>query len=69
MREVPTGKVKWYDAEKGFGFVTQDGGAEAFESDEGKYLYFVKGQDAGVWRKPTTGGAEELVTAGGRNGN
>ena len=30
MREVPTGKVKWYDAEKGFGFVTQDGGADVY---------------------------------------
>ena len=23
---MPTGKVKWYDADKGFGFVTEDGG-------------------------------------------
>ena len=23
---VPTGKVKWYDAEKGFGFLSQDEG-------------------------------------------
>ncbi len=30
MREVPTGKVKWYDAEKGFGFVTQDGGEDVY---------------------------------------
>jgi len=30
VREVPTGKVKWYDADKGFGFVTQDGGADVF---------------------------------------
>jgi CspA family cold shock protein len=27
---VPTGKVKWYDAEKGFGFITTDGGGDAF---------------------------------------
>jgi CspA family cold shock protein len=27
---VPTGKVKWYDAGKGFGFVTQDGGEDVF---------------------------------------
>jgi len=27
---VPTGKVKWYDAEKGFGFVTQDGGQDVY---------------------------------------
>lgn len=30
MRAVPTGKVKWYDADKGFGFVTQDGGADVY---------------------------------------
>ena len=30
MRSVPTGKVKWYDADKGFGFVTQDGGADVY---------------------------------------
>jgi len=27
---VPTGKVKWYDAEKGFGFVTQDDGEDVY---------------------------------------
>lgn len=30
MRVVPSGKVKWYDAEKGFGFVTQDGGEDVY---------------------------------------
>ncbi|MCP2259520.1 cold shock protein (beta-ribbon, CspA family) [Streptoalloteichus tenebrarius] len=30
MRTVPTGRVKWYDAEKGFGFVTQDGGEDVY---------------------------------------
>jgi CspA family cold shock protein len=30
VRTVPTGKVKWYDAEKGFGFVTQDGGEDVY---------------------------------------
>jgi CspA family cold shock protein len=27
---VPTGKVKWYDAAKGFGFLTTDGGGDVF---------------------------------------
>jgi cold shock protein len=27
---VPTGRVKWYDAEKGFGFLTRDDGGDVF---------------------------------------
>jgi CspA family cold shock protein len=27
---VPTGKVKWYDADKGFGFLTTDEGGDVF---------------------------------------
>jgi CspA family cold shock protein len=27
---VPTGKVKWYDAEKGFGFLITDAGGDVF---------------------------------------
>jgi CspA family cold shock protein len=27
---VPTGKVKWYDSEKGFGFVASDEGGDVF---------------------------------------
>ncbi len=30
MRTVPTGKVKWYDSEKGFGFLATDEGDEVF---------------------------------------
>ncbi|MEJ2861304.1 cold-shock protein [Actinomycetospora flava] len=27
---MPTGKVKWYDAEKGFGFLSQEGGSDVY---------------------------------------
>jgi CspA family cold shock protein len=30
VSSVPTGRVKWYDAEKGFGFVSQDGGEDVY---------------------------------------
>ena len=30
MRTVPTGKVKWYDVEKGFGFLATEDGDEVF---------------------------------------
>ena len=30
MRPVPTGKVKWYSAEKGFGFVSQEDGEDVY---------------------------------------
>lgn len=30
MSAVPTGKVKWYDSEKGFGFVTQESGEDVY---------------------------------------
>ena len=29
-RAVPTGIVKWYDAEKGFGFISSDEGEDVF---------------------------------------
>ncbi len=27
---MPTGKVKWYDAEKGFGFLSQEEGEDVY---------------------------------------
>lgn len=30
MRRMPTGRVKWYDADKGFGFLSQDGGEDVY---------------------------------------
>ena len=30
MNQVPSGKVKWYDADKGFGFLAQDGGEDVY---------------------------------------
>jgi cold shock protein len=30
VRAVPTGKVKWYDAEKGFGFLSKDEGGDVY---------------------------------------
>lgn len=30
MRPVPTGRVKWYDAEKGFGFLSQEEGEDVY---------------------------------------
>ena len=27
---MPTGRIKWYDSDKGFGFVTQDGGEDVY---------------------------------------
>lgn len=30
VRAVPTGKVKWYDSEKGFGFLSQEDGEDVY---------------------------------------
>jgi serine/threonine protein kinase len=41
--------------------VTHNGGAESFESRDGKFLYYAKIVQSGIWRIPTQGGAETLV--------
>ncbi|HEY6120579.1 MAG TPA: hypothetical protein VIV66_11495, partial [Pyrinomonadaceae bacterium] len=41
--------------------VTKHGGFEAFESPDGKYVYYVKRGATGLWRVPTDGGEEKLV--------
>ena len=47
--------------------VTNHGGYAAFESLDGKFLYYTKYQAVpGIWRIPTSGG-EETEGAHGRN--
>jgi len=42
--------------------VTMNGGREAFESPDGKYVYYAKTEGvAGIWRVPVEGGEETLV--------
>lgn len=42
--------------------LTKDGGFEGFESLDGKFFYYAKGQDMpGIWRIPVEGGEETLV--------
>ncbi len=45
--------------------VTRHGGYGAFESPDGKFLYYTKYPAvSGIWRMPTSGGEETLVVAG-----
>jgi Tol biopolymer transport system component len=41
--------------------VTRYGGFDAFESREGKFLYYTKMVQPGIWRVSTQGGPETLV--------
>jgi cold shock protein len=56
---VPTGKVKWYDADKGFGFLTRDDGGEVF-------VHSTALEPAGVALRP--GQRVEFGVAEGRRG-
>jgi Tol biopolymer transport system component len=50
--------------------VTKGPGSQAFESPDGKLVYFVRGTDVpGVWAVPVGGGAEVEVVPGVREGN
>ena len=43
--------------------ITRGGGFEAFESADGRYLYYLKGRAIpGIWRVPVAGGEEMAVT-------
>jgi Tol biopolymer transport system component/DNA-binding winged helix-turn-helix (wHTH) protein len=42
--------------------ITRDGGSAAFESTDGRYVYYAKGENTnGLWRIPADGGHEEPV--------
>jgi Tol biopolymer transport system component/DNA-binding winged helix-turn-helix (wHTH) protein len=41
--------------------VTENGGAEAFESRDGRFVYYTKWEQRGIWRKPTEGGGPEML--------
>jgi Tol biopolymer transport system component/DNA-binding winged helix-turn-helix (wHTH) protein len=49
--------------------VTRHGGFAAFESPDGKYLYYAKRQLPGLWRIPTNGGEEVEVIRSFASGN
>lgn len=41
--------------------VTHNGGADAFESHDGKFVYYAKRDQTGIWRTPTEGGGPETL--------
>jgi dipeptidyl aminopeptidase/acylaminoacyl peptidase len=49
--------------------VTTSGGTEAFESRDGKYVYYSKNEGAGIWRIPVEGGEETQVLDRGTMGH
>jgi hypothetical protein len=44
--------------------MTRQGGFDAFESYDGKTIYYTRFFEAGIWKLPSTGGAETIVVAG-----
>jgi hypothetical protein len=41
--------------------ITRNGGFAAFESPDGRFLYYTKADVRGIWRTPSRGGAETRV--------
>ena len=56
---MPTGKVKWYDAEKGFGFLSQDDGGDV-------YVGAAALPDGVTTRSPSSWAAARDLDASGR---
>jgi serine/threonine protein kinase len=48
--------------------VTRGGGEEAFESIDGKYVYWAKRGKHGIWQMPVGGGEEKQITDSGPEG-
>jgi Tol biopolymer transport system component len=46
--------------------VTRTGGREAFESPDGKFVYFTRVSGEGIWQVPSDGGDETRVSGRGR---
>ena len=49
--------------------VTRQGGREAFESPDGKFVYYTRLGVSGIWRVPVEGGEETLVLNRGEQGH
>jgi Tol biopolymer transport system component len=49
--------------------VTKSGGQEAFESRDGKYVYYARSEGVGIWRIPVNGGEETQVMDQGTLGH
>ncbi len=53
---MPTGTVKWFNAEKGYGFISREGGADVFvhfSANEGSgYRSHEKGQNVEFESRP-----------------
>lgn len=56
---MPTGKVKWFNPEKGYGFITQEGGSDVF-------VHYSAIQDSGFRTLEAGQDVEFEVTTGER---